>query len=149
MRTRIKTSLVLIFLASIFISCKTILNYPLCPRLANTKPSALRNVGQALDSFCKRNNIKITPVTENLAQFSGSRRAMIKLQQTFHILMCDFDQGIDVRDAKGNPIDKGAYESCVANLSNWIKEVQQQNNGNLLSVGVNYCNVCMSSQNCH
>lgn len=141
MKTYLTHIVLALILMSVLLGCSTKLTFPTCPRLADSKPSLMRNIGADLYSFCDKNGITITPVGENIAEFRGSRKNMINLENTYHILVCDFDQ-------KSTDFHTEEYTACVVNLKEWINEIRKQPVGNVLTDGTQYCLTCVSNNHC-
>jgi hypothetical protein len=116
--------------------------FPLCCRLAKTKPSAQECVGKNLYEICNKKGIKITVLSSNIAEFKGTKRQMRWLQNNYHILLCDFNQDTTI-------FGKDDYITCISHAKEWIKIIQGKKLENLMQEGTNYCPVCLPNQMCH
>jgi hypothetical protein len=139
-----------IFVAALFVmmslGCQH-LDFPLCPVLARTKPAPdpdkiyYQNVGASLYNGCKKHHIRITVLSENVAEFSGTKRHLKWLQDNYHILLCDFDELSD-KNAEND------YISCAAHVKEWIKIIQSGKMDDLMNNSSKYCINCLPAGNC-
>ena len=118
---------------------------PLCLKLSQTKPSPVptqRGVGRTLSEVCEKKNIKITVLSDGVAEFKGSKRNMKWLQANYHILLCDFDENSATISAEKAVV-------CLSKTKEWIQLVQSPSYSRLLDDGTYYCQTCMSGPLCH
>lgn len=138
---KIKSFLTIVALFSLLAAC-SVKKFPLCCRLAKTKPSPQECIGKNLYEACKKRHIKIEVLSSDIAEFKGPKRQMKWLQDNYHILVCDFDQDTTT-------LGKDEYTSCISHAKEWIKIVQSKKLENLMQDGTLYCPNCLTNQMCH
>jgi hypothetical protein len=116
--------------------------FPLCPKLSNTKPSEKIGVGKTIFDVCNERKIKITILSTNIAEFSGSTKDIKWLQENYHILICDFDQ-------EKSLLGRTEYTNCLAKSEEWIKLIQNKKIDELMLDGTLYCPTCVPNQFCN
>ena len=124
----------------IFSGCSVTVKLPICYQLSKDnlcKIEGLDAINKVTYNNCIKRNIKITPLSSIVAEFTGTKVNINWLIQNYYILVCDFDP-----DKHGDYTNEKNC-SCLTYSKAWIDIVQGNRIDTITLSRLNYLGICI------
>ncbi len=131
-----------VFLLFLFSGCNVSKILPVCQQLSKDHPCGVKGYEQinlVTYNYCIKNHIKITPLSNIVAEFKGRKRKMRKLEEKYHLLVCDFNPDSHA----GANTNETICSQCLKFSQLWIETVQGKKIDTISSAKLKYLHFCI------
>jgi len=122
-------------------SCKITEKYPICYQLSKDNPCGIKDyegINKVTYNSCIKRHIKITPLSNVVAEFRGSKSKMEWLKKNYYLLVCDFNP-----DNHGAVTNEKYCSLCLQFSRDWISVVQGRRIDTIAAHHLQYLNICI------